>query len=90
VTQTALEEKWLSSWHHVFATPELKVDNYDQLLTQIKLFRDKVMVIIAICCSTSPENPTMISGLDNQLTTERGHETGAASCLSLFQPRRRN
>src|SRR5277367_6463628 len=42
-TKRPLEEKMALFWHHVFATGNSKVDNYDQLLTQIKLFRDKGM-----------------------------------------------
>src|ERR1700694_5361880 len=42
-TKRPLQEKMALFWHHVFATGNSKVDNYDQLLTQIKLFRDKGM-----------------------------------------------
>src|ERR687891_723787 len=38
-TQRPLEEKMALFWHHVFATGNSKVDNYDQLLEQIELFR---------------------------------------------------
>ena len=39
-TQRPLEEKMALFWHHVFATGNSKVDNYDQLLEQINLFRE--------------------------------------------------
>ena len=38
-TQRPLEEKMALFWHHVFATGNSKVDNYDQMLEQIDLFR---------------------------------------------------
>ena len=40
-TQRPLEEKMALFWHHVFATGNSKVDNYDQLLEQIELFREQ-------------------------------------------------
>src|SRR5271156_1000463 len=39
-TKRPLEEKMALFWHHVFATGNSKVDNYDQLLEQIQLFRE--------------------------------------------------
>jgi hypothetical protein len=42
-TERPLEEKMALFWHHVFATGNSKVDNYDQLLVQIALFRDMGM-----------------------------------------------
>ncbi len=42
-TKRPLEEKMALFWHHVFATGNSKVDNYDQLLEQINLFREKGM-----------------------------------------------
>ena len=42
-TQRPLEEKMALFWHHVFATGNSKVDNYDQLLEQIELFRQNGM-----------------------------------------------
>src|SRR6202049_4587729 len=38
-TKRPLEEKMALFWHHVFATGNSKVDNYDQLLEQINIFR---------------------------------------------------
>ena len=38
-TKRPLEEKMALFWHSVFATGNSKVDNYDQLLEQIDLFR---------------------------------------------------
>src|SRR4029453_15081374 len=42
-TKRPLEEKMALFWHHVFATGNSKVDNYDQLLEQIGLFRQHGM-----------------------------------------------
>ena len=38
-SKNQLEEKMVLFWHHVFATGNSKVDNYDQLLAQIAMFR---------------------------------------------------
>jgi hypothetical protein len=64
-TKRPLEEKVTLFWHHVFATGNSKVDNYDQLLEQINLFRERGMgdyrdLLVAIA-----RNPTMIFWLDN-------------------------
>src|SRR6202051_1361433 len=40
-TQRPLEEKTALFWHHVFATGNSKVDNYDQLLEQIDILRKR-------------------------------------------------
>ena len=42
-TKRHLQEKMTLFWHHVFATGNSKVDNYDQLLEQIEMFREKGM-----------------------------------------------
>ena len=39
-TKRPLEEKIALFWHHVFATGNSKVDNCDQLLEQIQMFRE--------------------------------------------------
>ncbi len=65
-TQRPLEEKMALFWHHVFATGNSKVDNYDQLLEQINLFREKGMGNYRDLLLTVAKNPTMIFWLDNQ------------------------
>src|ERR1700744_6139758 len=40
-TKRPLQEKMALFWHHVFATGNFKVDNYDQLLEQIEIFRNQ-------------------------------------------------
>src|ERR671919_424526 len=64
-TQRPLEEKMALFWHHVFATGNAKVDNYDQLLEQIKLFRDMGMGNYRDLMVELAQNPSMIFWLDN-------------------------
>ncbi len=42
-TKRPLEEKMVLFWHHVFATGNSKIDNYDQMLAQIEMFRENGM-----------------------------------------------
>jgi len=65
-TKRPLEEKMALFWHHLFATGNSKVDNYDQLLEQIQLFREKGMGNYRDLLLTIAKNPTMIFWLDNQ------------------------
>jgi len=64
-TKRPLEEKMALFWHHVFATGNSKVDNYDQLLEQIGLFRQGGMGNYRDLLRTIARNPTMIFWLDN-------------------------
>jgi hypothetical protein len=64
-TKRPLEEKITLFWHHVFATGNAKVDNYDQLLEQIKLFRDMGMGDYRELLVELAKNPSMIFWLDN-------------------------
>ena len=64
-TKRPLEEKMALFWHHVFATGNSKVDNYDQLLEQIGLFRRGGMGNYRDLLVTIARNPTMIFWLDN-------------------------
>jgi hypothetical protein len=64
-TKRPLEEKMALFWHHVFATGNSKVDNYDQLLEQIGLFRQGGMGNYRDLLLTIARNPTMIFWLDN-------------------------
>src|SRR4030088_1092329 len=65
-TKRPLEEKMALFWHHLFATGNSKVDNYDQLLEQIQLFREKGMGNYRDLLLTIAKTPTMIFWLDNQ------------------------
>jgi hypothetical protein len=64
-TQRVLEEKVALFWHHVFATGNSKVDNYDQMREQIKLFRERGMGNYRELLVELAKNPTMIFWLDN-------------------------
>src|SRR6266850_866439 len=64
-TKRPLEEKMALFWHHVFATGNSKVDNYDQVLEQIDLFRQGGMGNYRDLLLTIARNPTMIFWLDN-------------------------
>jgi len=64
-TQRPLEEKMALFWHHVFATGNSKVDNYDQLLEQIELFRKNGLGNYRKLLSTVSTNATMMFWLDN-------------------------
>jgi hypothetical protein len=64
-TKRPLQEKMALFWHHVFATGNSKVDNYDQLLEQIHLFREHGMGNYGELLLQVAKNPTMIFWLDN-------------------------
>ncbi len=64
-TKRPLEEKIALFWHHVFATGNSKVDNYDQMLEQINLFRERGMGNYRDLLVEIARNPTMIFWLDN-------------------------
>src|SRR5437660_10372855 len=65
-TKRPLEEKMALFWHHVFATGNPKVDNYDQLLEQIELLRESGLGNYRELLSKISRNPTMMFWLDNQ------------------------
>jgi hypothetical protein len=64
-TKRPLQEKMALFWHHVFATGNSKVDNYDQLLEQIEMFRNDGMGNYRDLLLKIAKNPTMIFWLDN-------------------------
>ncbi len=64
-TKRPLEEKMALFWHSVFATGNSKVDNYDQLLEQIDLFRKHGMGNYRDLLVKIAKNPTMLFWLDN-------------------------
>ena len=81
-TQRPLEEKMALFWHHVFATGNSKVDNYDQLLEQIELFRQQGMGNYRDLLMLLSKNPTMIFWLDNN--QNHGTEVNENWGLSLI------
>jgi uncharacterized protein (DUF1800 family) len=84
-TKRPLQEKMALFWHHVFATGNSKVDNYDQLLEQINLFREKGMGNYRDLLLDIAKNPTMIFWLDNnQNHGDAVNENWGRELLELF------
>ena len=84
-TQRPLEEKMSLFWHHVFATGNSKVDNYDQLLEQIDLFRHHGMGNYRELLLMLAKNPSMIFWLDNnQNHGTEVNENWGRELLELF------
>src|SRR6516225_1242560 len=84
-TQRPLEEKMALFWHHVFATGNSKVDNYDQMLEQIDLFRNYGMGNYRDLLLKVAKNPSMIFWLDNnQNHGTEVNENWGRELLELF------
>src|SRR5260221_14009989 len=84
-TKRPLQEKTALFWHHVFATGNSKVDNYDQLLEQIELLRENVMGNYPELLSKISTNPTMRFWLGNQQNHWPAvNETWRRDLLDLF------
>jgi uncharacterized protein (DUF1800 family) len=84
-TQRPLEEKITLFWHHVFATGNSKVDNYDQLLSQIAMFREKGMGNYRELLLELAKNPAMIFWLDNNENHKTAvNENWGRELLELF------
>jgi len=64
-TKRPLEEKMALFWHHIFATGNSKVDNCDQLLEQIEMFRQHGLGNYKQMLVELSKNPAMIFWLDN-------------------------
>jgi hypothetical protein len=84
-TKRPLEEKMTLFWHHVFATGNSKVDNYDQLLEQISMFREMGMGNYRDLLVALAKNPAMIYWLDNNENHKRAvNENWGRELLELF------
>src|SRR5262244_1825998 len=84
-TKRPLEEKMVLFWHHVFATGNSKIDNYDQMLAQIEMFREKGMGNYRDLLVALAKNPAMIFWLDNQENHKRAvNENWGRELLELF------
>lgn len=84
-TKRPLQEKMALFWHHVFATGNSKVDNYDQLLEQIELFREMGMGDYRELLVALSKNPAMIYWLDNQENHKNAvNENWGRELLELF------
>ncbi|MFQ6029120.1 MAG: DUF1800 domain-containing protein, partial [Dehalococcoidia bacterium] len=84
-TQRPLEEKMTLFWHHVFATGNSKIDNCDQMLEQIVMFRKYGMGNYKELLVQLAKNPAMIFWLDNNENhREAVNENWGRELLELF------
>jgi uncharacterized protein (DUF1800 family) len=84
-TQRPLEEKMSLFWHQVFATGNSKVDNCDQLLQQIVMFRKCGMGNYREMLLEISQNPAMIYWLDNNENhRDAVNENWGRELLELF------
>ena len=84
-TGRPLEEKVALFWHQVFATGNSKVDNYDQLLVQLALFREKGMGNYRDLLVDLAKDPAMIYWLDNNENHKTAvNENWGRELLELF------
>ena len=82
-TQRPLEEKMALFWHQVFATGNAKVDNSDELVEQVAMFRDREMGNYKDLLVEVAKSPAMIFWLDNNENHRDGvNETGVGNCWS--------
>ncbi len=84
-TQRPLEEKMALFWHHVFATGNGKVDNCDNMIDQIDMFRDHGMGNYRDLLVKLASNPAMIFWLDNNENHKNApNENWGRELLELF------
>ena len=84
-TQRPLQEKMSLFWHQLFATGNAKVDNCDQLLVQINMFRKYGMGNYRDLLMELAKNPAMIFWLDNNANhKDAPNENWGRELLELF------
>ena len=84
-TKRPLEEKMVLFWHHVFATGNNKIDNCDQMLEQIAMFRKFGMGNYKEMLIELSKNPAMIFWLDNNENhRDAVNENWGRELLELF------
>jgi uncharacterized protein (DUF1800 family) len=84
-TQRPLEEKMALFWHHVFATGNSKVDNCDQMLEQLEMFRRCGLGNYKSLLAEVAKNPAMIFWLDNNENhRDAVNENWGRELLELF------
>ena len=84
-SENPLVEKVALFWHHVFATGNSKVDNCDQLLEQIDMFRKCGMGNYRDMLVELARNPAMIFWLDNNENhRDAVNENWGRELLELF------
>ena len=84
-TERPLHEKVALFWHHVFATGNSKVDNCDQMLEQLVLFRQFGLGSYKDMLLELSKNPAMIYWLDNNENhRDAVNENWGRELLELF------
>ena len=84
-TQRPLVEKTALFWHHVFATGNAKVDNCDQMLEQLVMFRKFGMGSYREMLVELSKNPAMLFWLDNNENhRDAVNENWGRELLELF------
>ncbi len=84
-TQRPLEEKVALFWHHIFATGNSKVDNCDQMLEQLNMFRRDGLGNYREMLVNLAMNPAMLFWLDNNENhRDAVNENWGRELLELF------
>ena len=84
-TKRPLQEKMTLFWHQVLATGNSKLDNCDQMLTQINLFRQHALGNYRELLVEVSKNPAMIFWLDNNYNhKDEPNENWGRELLELF------
>ena len=84
-TKRPLEEKMTLFWHQLFATGVSKVDDYDELLDMVKLFREKGMGDYRELLGDVAKNPAILYWLDNNENhADAVNENWGRELLELF------
>jgi uncharacterized protein (DUF1800 family) len=84
-TKRPLEEKVALFWHHVFATGNSKIDNCDQMLEQLVMFRKYGMGNYGEMLLELSKNPAMLYWLDNNENhRDAVNENWGRELLELF------
>lgn len=84
-TPRPLEEKMALFWHQIFATGNSKVDNGNQMLAQIEMFRQHGLGSYHRLLLEVSKNPTMIFWLDNNENhRDAPNENWGRELLELF------
>ena len=84
-TQRPLEEKMTLFWHMVFATGNAKVDNGNEMLAQLAMFRKRGMGDYRELLVELAKDPAMIYWLDNnQNHKDAPNENWGRELLELF------
>ena len=84
-TKRPLEEKMVLFWHHIFATGWAKLANANELLAQMRMFREKGMDSYRDLLVELAKNPAMIYWLDNNENhKDEPNENWGRELLELF------